>query len=445
MNELKFSKYNLPFDFEGRYYLYNTLSTAILDVDDNIFNCVVGGKAQLLTATVRETLIEKGFLVKKDLDEANAYLYYFDKYRYIDRLNKINLTIITSYLCNLNCTYCNQGSDKINKKILDKPDVPVIFNFLKKIISESVVKIQQLHINFFGGEPLLAKVFCLDFARIVSDFCQQQNITLAFSIATNGVLLNKSLIETFIKPYNISVQLTIDGLNEKHDSKRKDFNGKGTFNNTIKLIDLLIDNGLKQNIILRAHIDKETISCAEDTLNFFKSKCGDFYFSYLIHYKQNNDEFEQNCIESNCLIYHNYYLTELILKNNMNYRPSFGKRLPCSLCIETSFLVDAELDVYKCTILANKKEHRIGTLSASGNLEILPDLFQQMQRTPSKISKCLDCVTLPTCAGGCAAKSLYENDSLYAPLCEVNEEMLIAYLKDYIKLSEKYDIPEQSE
>ena len=55
-----------------------------------------------------------------------------------------------------------------------------------------------------------------------------QNNNIHFSLTTNGILLDDSIIE-LINKYNITIQISLDGMKKTHDENRIFYNGKGSF------------------------------------------------------------------------------------------------------------------------------------------------------------------------------------------------------------------------
>lgn len=438
----KCSKYNLIFEKGDKFFLYNTLSTSIIEIDKHMKGILEEGTINEISCDIKKEFIENGIIVENDFDETAAYLYYYDKHRYADRLSSINITIVPTYRCNLACSYCSQGQGKLKKDniVMSEYTATSIISFLKFYVKNSETKIKKIAVDFFGGEPLLAKNICIFLTKSIYDIAKSIDIEPIFSLTTNAVLLDQNVIDSLIKPYNFYIQLTVDGLKDQHNLKRRTQNGKGTFENSIKVLEMLDRNGLKDRIVLRAHIDKNNIFDAEKIINFYKDKTGDFYFARLKEYSGMNDDFATNCISNaNCNASWDYITTKLILKSKFRYHPNFGKCMPCSLNSENTFFIDPFLDVYKCTPLLNHKKFRSGTISSDGLYSALPETYSQFNRSPKIFNKCLNCITMPTCGSGCAANAFFNNGDVNSSLCEASENLLIEYLKNYIQIQEEIE------
>lgn len=106
--------------------------------------------------------------------------------------------------CNLNCKYCLQHplvTHPISHEI--NPD---IYDFMEQICKENEGHI--LDIRFWGGEPL---VFYPTIQEVV-DGVKSKKLPIRFALMTNGKLLNKEMVEYFIKN-KINVSISWDGPN----------------------------------------------------------------------------------------------------------------------------------------------------------------------------------------------------------------------------------------
>lgn len=81
----------------------------------------------------------------------------------------------------------------------------------------------------------------------------------AHSIITNGYYFTKKAIELF-KEYPLdSIQITLDGRKERHDSIRKmKISGKGSFDQIISNIDNIVKELPSTKVRIRVNIEKKT-------------------------------------------------------------------------------------------------------------------------------------------------------------------------------------------
>lgn len=95
----------------------------------------------------------------------------------------------------------------MDEHILDKT-----ISFIEKHINK-YPDLKELHITWFGGEPLLELNTIICFTEKVSDLCNFRNITYKATMISNGTLLTKDTIHILYKKCFLSkIQITIDGM-----------------------------------------------------------------------------------------------------------------------------------------------------------------------------------------------------------------------------------------
>merc|ERR1711916_366480 len=106
-----------------------------------------------------------------------------------------------------------------------------------KLALEQLDKFKPFSISLIGGEVLL-----LDYIYDLIDLINTKGYVC--NLATNGTLINEKVVER-LKKYNIGyVQISIDGIQDTHDSIR----GKDTYKKSVNAIKLLKEAGLKVHI-----------------------------------------------------------------------------------------------------------------------------------------------------------------------------------------------------
>ena len=110
----------------------------------------------------------------------------------------------------------------------------------------------HLGVTWFGGEPLLG------FERIKSLTGKFLDMGIGYSagMITNGYLITKEIAKSFEALRIYSVQITIDGMRERHDSRRYLKNGAPTFDRIIESLKLLSDHAPKTRVTVRINVDE---------------------------------------------------------------------------------------------------------------------------------------------------------------------------------------------
>lgn len=438
---LKASFYNHYITQNSKQFVYNLLSTAIIELDENIFELIKNNQIDRIDKSIKESLISEGIIVKDNVDESLIYKTYYDSIRLGETAKTLTVTLVPSYNCNLACPYCLQGSGKLTKKMNIK-EVDAVLNFIHNKLSDTDgVEIKHLAISLYGGEAMMNKKELIYFCENTKKIAEIFKISSDYQMTTNLTLLDDSMIK-MINDYQISIQVTIDGTKEQHDKKRINKNGGGTFDTIINNLEKLCECGLKDLITIRINIDNTNIDDAEKIFDTVSKYSNDVYFGFLQPFKGYNDNYKDRCVneEQQSLIISKMF-NDILVKRNFIIPQSFGKKSPCSLNCRNKYYFDCNLDVYKCELLLNQKECSVGKLNYNGDIEYNHNYYYQMNFSPYEFEKCKKCKLLPACAGGCPAKKYIEEGNkdgcVMISNCYIDEQSLNFYLKEYIERIQK--------
>lgn len=436
--QFKNSYYNYLFEYRGLHYIYNTLSTAIAEINENLYNAFINNEFTQISCDEKKSLFENGFIVDKDNDEMYQYRYFYESTRFGSSAKVLGITFIPTYNCNLSCPYCYEGEEKSVDKI-KKEDINKILGFISSQIkgSRDFVPISKLRILLFGGEPLLCKNELIYFCNATSNIAKKFNIDVEYSMVTNLTIVNSEIIDLIAK-YKIVTQVSIDGIKEDHDKRRIYKNGQGTYDTIISNLEALLNNGLKNLVTIRINIDETNTKQADILFKTLKKYSDDIYFGILRSYKGINDNYNQNCFKGNCIDnISTEQLHDIYVNNGFEVPQKFGKKSPCGLNAQNKYIIDNKLNVYKCDLLINHPECRVGYINEDGEFFIEPNYYQQMAFSPFLFEDCLNCKFLPLCGAGCPAEKYLEiqlkNGDIIHKNCDSVEERLKNYLLDYVK------------
>jgi uncharacterized protein len=174
--------------------------------------------------------------------------------------------------CNIACTYCYWFRDEA---VYEKPKVisrATLDELSRKLIKHvRAYGLKTFSILFHGGEPLLCRKG--DLAAFCSSLRQNGELSgchFKFNLTTNGLLVDDEWVDIF-KCFQIGVTLSIDGPKKVHDSARVDFEGKGTFDRVIRVIEFLRSKGIEPGILSVCQPDadpQDVLSLIADDLGF---------------------------------------------------------------------------------------------------------------------------------------------------------------------------------
>lgn len=150
-------------------------------------------------------------------------------------------------ICNLNCTYCYYLEKKkiypntSNYKMSDQ----VLEEYIRQLISSQQVPVVSF--VWQGGEPTLLGI---DYFKKVIALQKKYNDgkRIENSFQTNGTYLNDDWCK-FFKDHNFLVGISIDGPEEVHDFHRLHKDGRGSWDEVMKGIELLQKNNTEFNTL----------------------------------------------------------------------------------------------------------------------------------------------------------------------------------------------------
>ena len=160
--------------------------------------------------------------------------------------------------CNNRCVYC-QAKGSSNESDMRED---VVRKIIERIADSPANKI---NIEFQGGEPLInfpAIKIAVESAEKLLD-----NKKVEFSLVSNLTYLSDEIAE-FIEAHKISVSTSLDGPRELHDKNRPSNGGKGSYNQTIKGVELLKRRGIHVGAIQTT--TKFSLPFAKQIVNEYK-------------------------------------------------------------------------------------------------------------------------------------------------------------------------------
>ena len=153
-----------------------------------------------------------------------------------------NITFIVTKDCQLICKYCYLVGKNLSERMSWDTAKQAIDHFLKEPFEENSVIF-----DFIGGEPFLE----IDLIEQICDYLKLQMFeknhkwfnSYRFSFATNGINYHEETVQNFIKKNHnhLSIGITIDGTQRKHDLNRIYKSGKGSYDDVVKNIPLWLE------------------------------------------------------------------------------------------------------------------------------------------------------------------------------------------------------------
>lgn len=386
------SRYNHFFTKANRHFLYNSLSNGFIELDAPTYSQLKASfessSPQIDPDKTIVDLLRKMKAIETDDDFENNKIEYISNARCFSN-TRLQLTINPTLGCNFACPYCfEQGHKAISMSDQTEDDI------VSYVRNHKTAK--RIEVTWFGGEPLMA------FHRIKSLTHKLMNLGLQYDahMISNGFLLNQNVISNLENLRIHSIQITLDGTKQLHDSRRHLVGGGATFDKIIENIKNCQTISPNTRIIIRVNIDR-TNQAEFPAL-----------FKYIMGLKLPNitvsPAFVNDCAanEPNPNVLSDTektnYVKWLYKEHHLTFDfffPAHG-RAGCSARNMNTLVIGPSGELYRCWEDVGNPERIYGNIS--GQITNPTLLMRYVNASNQfKDNKCKDCLLLPVCAGGC--------------------------------------------
>ena len=189
-----------------------------------------------------------------------------------------HIIVLPTYACNCRCPYCYEDHSAVNM-----PDE--VYESIKRLlVIQKNNGLSKLHLEFFGGEPLLCLEKVMDLSAYANELIQDN---YNGCMTTNGTLLNYDVFQKLNDAGVRGFQITLDGPKLLHDQRRVLANGKGSFDAIWKNLMAAKNSDLSFQITIRVHVTPETFDLIDQfsktELSIFQSdKRFDFHYHPIV-------------------------------------------------------------------------------------------------------------------------------------------------------------------
>lgn len=405
--DFKLSKYNYWMPGENGTviffnHLYQQLCKFPAAFTDRIHSCIsaiqTGSPTDVEDASVFQELCSRHaiFPVKYD-EEAVSNLHYMNE---ITR-NSLCFIIYPTLACNFRCPYCYQDHEPMNM-------TAETANGIVSYVRKNITKYREVHVAWFGGEPLLRLDLIQSMSQTLMDICHKRNRLYTSAITTNGYFLNRDVFMTLYRCNVRKFAVTIDGLAEVHDRQRFTADGKGSFDRIISnLLEIkTISRNLKFELNIRSNVSREGLQTLAPYVQYMSDLFADddrFCFSFRPVYDWGGDtisSFREHLLDDfvGC---RNLYDLLYTLGVPMNYYQHYEELMNCSICYasrEHTFAVEPDGRLSKCTSANREAENYfVGSIDPFGNMQLDQNLVAQWSSPYCDQTSCGDCFFEASC------------------------------------------------
>ncbi len=422
----------------GKNIVLDVNSGAVHIVDDVVFkildfyekNNIDEIVSELSVYNFSEASVREAFLEIEALKQ-QGLLYFNDEYarEYAQNMTKAQndlpivkaLCLHIAHDCNLKCKYCfaEEGEYGGKRTLMSFSVGKAAIDF----ILQNSGNRQNLEIDFFGGEPLLA----FDVVKEIVEYAKEQekkyNKNFRFTLTTNGLLLDSEIIQ-YVNKNMENVVLSIDGRKEVNDNMR----GSGTY-------DAILPGFLKvaesrEKYYVRGTFTAENLDFKNDVLHLaelgFKqisvepvvSDCNAPYSLKEQHLPFLFEQYEQlakEMLEKDFNFFH--FMVDL------TGGPCITKRLTGCGAGSEYLAVTPEGDLYACHQFVGKDEFKMGNVYEGITNFEKRKLLKNLNVYANE--QCKTCFAKFYCSGGCAANAYNINGDVLKPYeigCELQRK-----------------------
>lgn len=331
--------------------------------------------------------------------------------------------------CNLACQYCfaEEGeyhgrkarmSFEVGKKALD---------FL---VAHSGNR-RNLEVDFFGGEPLInwdVVKQLVAYGRSLEEPFQKK---FRFTLTTNGVLLNKEIME-FCNREMGNVVLSLDGRKEVHDRMRPTKTGTGSYELVVPKFQQFVASRKQKNYYVRGTFTRKNLDFSQDVIHY-----ADLGFQLLSMEPVVAPPEEEYAIRKEDLprIFEEYdkLALEYIKRRkegrgfeffhfmlDLEQGPCVAKRLSGCGSGTEYLAVTPWGDLYPCHQFVGQEEFLLGNVEDGITNSSVCDEFKLCNVYAKE--ECQKCFARFYCSGGCAANS-YQFHKTITDVYEIGCEM----------------------
>lgn len=299
----------------------------------------------------------------------------------------LGLVLMPTEACNFRCTYCYEDF------ALGRM-APALVRGVKALLSARAAGLDELHLSWFGGEPLLA----LDIVVEVQEHVQaleraHPGLRASSDMTTNAWRLTPNVFEQLAGLGVRRYQITLDGPRALHDRRRRRAGGQGSFERIWGNLVAMHASDHAFDTTLRLHVDRENVEALRELVDAIRTTFGaDPRFS--IHLRPLSRFGGPNDAALPVLEHAEDLERFEALKRYVSGEPggrdggpgggvpsrAAGADATCYAARGNSFVVRSDGRLGKCTLALSDPRNTVGRLGEDGRVEIDPARTQPWLR-----------------------------------------------------------------
>lgn len=456
MTEYVLTRFFDYFEIDGKFYLLNLINGTLLELDcatkDKFFTCVRNQDVSSLTPSEMQILRSQEFLVLPENDNKQVDLNFTG---YVNsktnQPNKLKLDIPISNRCNFICPYCFERDTLGQQK-----KSPLEESLKKKFQKDLILYIDKvrekcafdgIEIVWYGGEPLTEATYLCELNDKLLHYSNLNGTTYSNTIVTNGYLLSNDVLEK-LRLQNVRyIQVTIDGVKEKHNARRTTRERADTYSVILHNINSALSMNFE--IVIRINVDKSNYATLLALINDICNSIDNKYFGKHLFLSfgrvfGSDDSYSLSEYEKKLKPLYLFACEKHLIHTSLT---PYGTGAFCSAETQCyNMTVDVFGNIYKCwndvfcfekavSTLAQYNPESESCLSQNNNYYI-----KNLSLENTNNGRCLKCKYFRYCKGFCPSirdrmssgleENLYENNKCEYVIHERLETLLTAFLME---------------
>ena len=166
-----------------------------------------------------------------------------------------NITVAFSRKCNLSCKYCYEKTYDFCAGVVD---IDQLCRFIVDYMKTN--DIDHLHIELYGGEPMLQKCEILELCTLL----RSAQVDFSLSMMTNGTIYDEQFLLELVAAGLEKVEISIDGPEEIHNLQRPMKNNGNCYETVVSNIRKLCEIA---PVLVRVNVGRNNVDYIQDLLD----------------------------------------------------------------------------------------------------------------------------------------------------------------------------------
>ena len=418
---LKTSKYYISAKIDNCVLYYNLVNDTLLSLpaalEEGCIKCLENPNDK--DTIYWQKLYNDHFILDDNHDEMKEIQH--RHWRSANAVSEYSLTVLCTLKCNSECTYCYQRNLEFEYEEMTESDFDGLYQYLCQVPQRNI------HINWFGGEPMLLKNQILSFCRKAD---RDRKHLYSHSLSTNGSIYDERFFREMEQYGLTNVNASMVGLGDIHNKLRpsQDYDAETVVKNLLKMT-------RHTTVVININLCKSNIDQAKEILERFVSYQYlpiRFNFSRIASYDHipcKEEELDIDTYMKQVIELSNWALDQGFVICDMSCFQNFG--VYCGAYSKHNEVVGPGLYVYQCDRTYNPADAKgqivEGRFVWKDNCADCENAGACLD--PFAVEECKDCKILPYCNGGCDYLRKIGKSA-----CPVENDYLEEYLKLYYRI-----------